>query len=149
VKAAGIVVDGAISIVSGDGYQQRQAVEALAHVGVAGRQPHLHVTRKRDHQRLAFASAVTIASIVEASTGPVIRSRAPVANSTSIAVDGVAATSGTTATAENPGAARPRPHSSCRQRNNWLTRIQAARATSEATAPGSSAGATIRSFRER
>ena len=39
--------------------------------------------------------------------------------------------------------------SCCRQRNNWLVWIPAARATSEATAPGSIAAATIRSFSAR
>src|SRR5229473_318934 len=71
-------------------YQQRQSIEALAHVSVAGRQPHLHAARKWDHWRLAFASAVTIAAIVEASTGPVIRIRVPVANSISIVPGGIA-----------------------------------------------------------
>ena len=37
--------------------QQRQAVEALAHVGVAGRQPHPHAARDRDHRRRLPASA--------------------------------------------------------------------------------------------
>ena len=32
-------------------HQQRQAVKALAHVGVAGRQPHPHAARNRDHRR--------------------------------------------------------------------------------------------------
>src|SRR4029077_10135 len=36
-----------------------------------------------------------------------------------------------------------------RQRNNWLIWIPAARATSEATAPGSMAAVTIRSFSDR
>src|SRR5208282_5098255 len=40
-------------------------------------------------------------------------------------------------------------HSCWRQRNNWLAWIPAARATSEATAPGSMAAATIRSFSAR
>jgi hypothetical protein len=56
--------------------------------------------------------------------------------------------SGNIATGENAGGDADR-HSSCRQRNNWLVWIPAARATSEATAPGSSAAATIRSFSAR
>src|ERR1700681_4495117 len=79
--------------------QQRQAVEALAHVRVAGRQPHLRAARNRDHRRLAFASTATITRTVEASTGPVIRIRAPVANSISIA-PGVIGSAG----APGPGA---------------------------------------------
>jgi hypothetical protein len=39
--------------------------------------------------------------------------------------------------------------SCCRHRNSWLACIPASRATSEATAPGSSAAATIRSFSAR
>ena len=49
-------------------------------------------------------------------------------------------------TAAKPGVARARPHSSCRQRYSWLAWIPASRATADATAPGSIAAATIRSF---
>jgi hypothetical protein len=42
-----------------------------------------------------------------------------------------------------------RSQSCWRHRNNWLTWIPAARATSEALAPGSSVAATIRSFSAR
>src|ERR1700730_9904062 len=42
-----------------------------------------------------------------------------------------------------------RSQSCWRQRNNWLVWIPAPRATSEATAPGSMAAATIRSFHAR
>src|SRR5713226_5279681 len=105
-------------------YQQRQAVEALAHVRAAGRQPHLRAARNRDHRRLAFASAATITLTVDASTGPVIRIRAPVANSTSIApgVVGSAVAApgpGAIATGENTAAAGAAPQSCCRHRNNW------------------------------
>src|SRR5205807_5028971 len=83
---------------------------------------------------------------------PVIRMRVPPANSISI-IDGVAvradAASGTIATGEKPADAAAGPHSCCRQRNSWLVWIPAARATSDATAPGSSAAATIRSFSAR
>jgi hypothetical protein len=71
---------------------------------------------------LAFASAAIIALTVEASTGPVIRIRAPVANSNSIAPCGAscdaAPGSGTTVTAENGGVACGGPQSCCRHRNS-------------------------------
>jgi hypothetical protein len=76
---------------------------------------------------LVFASAAIIALTLEASTGPVIRIRAPVANSTSIAPNefgcggvGPAPANGAIATAENTGSTGVRPQSSCRHRNNWL-----------------------------
>jgi len=50
--------------------------------------------------------------------------------------------------AAKPGAS-PRLQSCWRQRNSWLTWIPAARATSDATAPGAIAAATIRSFSAR
>src|SRR3954463_3852239 len=50
------------------------------------------------------------------------------------------------ATGLNPAGTWDRSQSCWRQRNNWLTWIPAARATSEATAPGSMAAVTIRSF---
>jgi hypothetical protein len=53
---------------------------------------------------------------------------------------------GATVTAANPGFSRAGPHSCLRQWNNWLTGIPAARATSDTTAPGSIAAATIRRF---
>ena len=66
-------------------HQQRQAVEALAHIGVAGREPQPCTARDRDHRRRSLRpSAVIAADTVAASTGPPMRSRAPVANSTSI-----------------------------------------------------------------
>src|SRR4029077_15653984 len=65
-------------------HHQRQPVKALAHVGVASRQPYLRPVRDRDrHRRLPIRAAIT-AEIVAASTAPLIRSRAPVASSTSI-----------------------------------------------------------------
>jgi hypothetical protein len=76
---------------------------------------------------LPFDSAFISADTVEASTAPVIRIRPPPTNSISItpAVAGEAsgdATSGSgkTATGENARGDAGR-HSSCRQRNNWLT----------------------------
>jgi hypothetical protein len=85
-----------------------------------------------------------IAETIAGSAAPAIRIRAPLANLTSIMLDDTA--SGTTATGANPGVQRAGPHSCCRQRNNWLEWIPAARATSDATAPGSIAAATIRRF---
>src|SRR5436190_9517973 len=66
-------------------YHQCQAIKALAHVGVAGRQPDPRAARDRDHRRrLPFASAFISADTVAASTAPVIRIRPPPANSISI-----------------------------------------------------------------
>ena len=56
---------------------------------------------------------------------------------------------GVIATGLNAAGTWVRSHSCWRQRNNWLVWIPAARATSEATAPGSMAAATIRSFSAR
>src|SRR3954471_9762894 len=72
-------------------HQERQAIEALAHVGVTGRKPHPRAARDWDHRRRSLrASAVIAADTVAASIGPPMRSRAPVANSTSITPDGKA-----------------------------------------------------------
>src|SRR5262245_43899468 len=137
-------------------HQQRQAIEALAHVGVAGRQPHLRSVRDRDRHRRRPARAAITATTVAASAAPLIRSRAPLANSISISPLGVAATglcaklgSAAIVTAAKPAVARAGPHSCCRQRYSWLAWIPASRATAEATAPGSIAAATIRSFSAR
>jgi hypothetical protein len=88
-----------------------------------------------------------------------IRIRPPVANSISTvpacsgdgAGKGRAAASGTgaTATGLNATGTGVRLQSCCRHRNSWLVCIPASRATSEATTPGSSAAATIRSFSTR
>src|SRR6266699_2481658 len=136
--------------------QQRQAVEALTHVRVAGRKPYPHAARQPDHRRrLPFASAFISADTVEASTDPEIRIRPPVANSISMmpALSGgdedAAAGSGVTATGVNSAGICVRSQSCWRQRNNWLVWIPAACATSEATTPGSIAAATIRSFSAR
>jgi hypothetical protein len=72
---------------------------------------------------LAFASTVTSAFTVEASTGPVSRIRPPVANSISTAPgsdrDATAAPSaGAIATGENTGAEPVRLQSACRHQNN-------------------------------
>jgi len=59
-------------------HQQRQPVEALAHVGVAGRQPHPRPSRQRDHRRRPPLASVAIVVVsVAASTAPLIRSRDP------------------------------------------------------------------------
>src|ERR1051326_8453878 len=72
-------------------HQQRKAIEALAHVGMAGRNPHPHAARDRDHRgRAIFASPAIRAETIAGSAAPVIRMRVPPANSISI-VDGVAA----------------------------------------------------------
>src|ERR1700729_1799098 len=63
---------------------ERQAGKALPHVGVPRGQPHPHAGRNLNHRRRSvFASALTSADTVEASTEPVIRIRPPVANSIS------------------------------------------------------------------
>jgi hypothetical protein len=126
-------------------HQQRQPVKALAHVGVAHRQPHPQSTRDRDNRRPAsLASALMIAETVVESAAPAIRIRGLFANSTSLML--AAPASGTTAAGENAGVSRAGPHSCCHQRNTWLGQIPAARATSDVTAPGSIAAATIRRF---
>src|SRR5262245_39368379 len=139
-------------------HQERQAIKALAHIGVASRQPDPRATRDWDHcRRLPFASAFISADTVRASTGPVIRIRPPVANSISIVppssdtagTTGDAGAGSATAIGLNAAAICTRSQSCWRHRNNWLTWIPAARATSEALAPGSSAAATIRSFSAR
>ena len=51
-------------------HQQRQAIKALAHVGVPSRQPDPRAARGQDHRRrLPFASTFVSADTVEASTG--------------------------------------------------------------------------------
>src|SRR5215510_7483675 len=66
-------------------HQQGQRVHAAAHVGVAGRNPHPNARCNGDHHRCPSANAATTAFSVAASTAPVIRIRAPAANSISIA----------------------------------------------------------------
>src|SRR5436190_11766771 len=91
-------------------HQQRQAVEALAHVGVAGGEPYPHAGRKPDHRRRSPRTSAATAADTLAASAPEIRSRVPVANSISITFGGAdnidAATpdrSVVTATAANPG----------------------------------------------
>src|SRR5262245_38693840 len=141
-------------------HQHRHTIEALAHIGVAGRQPNPRTRRDWDHRRrLFFARALSSADTVAESTEPVMRIRPPVANSISTVPgcsdvdvgDGRAAIAGSCAmaTALNAVTVGSRLQSCCRQRNSWLVCIPASRATSDATAPGSSAAATIRSFSAR
>src|SRR5438045_6761514 len=63
---------------------QVQRRKAFPHVGIARREPYPHAGRQRDHRYRPSASAAT-AAFVAASTTPVIRIRAPAANSISIA----------------------------------------------------------------
>src|SRR5258706_1631884 len=90
-------------------HQQGQRVHAAAHVGVAGRNPHAHARRNGNHRGRPSASAATAAVSVAASTAPVIRIRAPAANSISIAPPpadptgpGVVPDSGTTIAGTKP-----------------------------------------------
>src|SRR5437879_410338 len=89
------------------------------------------------------------ADTIGTSTGPRIRNRTPVVNSTSItpgdignAVIGAAYVG----TFNVNDATRGAPCSCWRQRNSWLACIPTSRATADATAPGSIAAATMRSF---
>src|SRR5580698_11620562 len=86
---------------------QGQAVEALTHVRMAGRQPHPHAGRKRDHRRRSpWASAPTAADIVPASTEPVILTRAPFANSVSITPAGAGSAGAETGSGDTVTAAK-------------------------------------------
>src|SRR5215204_896690 len=96
--------------------KQRQSVEALAHVGVAGGQPHPHAARNRDHRRPAVRALIT-AETVAGSTAPKMRTRAPAENSMSITPAGkadkgagVVTGSGARATAANAGMGWDGPH---------------------------------------
>src|SRR5215472_7149107 len=112
----------------------------------------LLVLRQAPEDRHRFPQSVRTcmtAATVGASTGPQIRNRAPVLNSTSItpgdigkAVIGAASVG----TSNVNDANRATPCNCRRQRNSWLACIPASRATADATAPGSIAAATMRSF---
>src|SRR5882672_71209 len=70
-------------------HQERQAIEAPPHVGVARCQPHPDAGRKRDHDRRSFATRAAIAAVtVATSAAPVIRTRVPPASSISITPTG-------------------------------------------------------------
>src|SRR5262245_54188157 len=133
---------------------------SVAHIGVASRQPNTRSGRERNHRRrLPFDSALISADTVAASTEPLIRIRPPLANSISTVParsdDGsgggraAIAGSGAIATGWNAAGAGTCLQNCCRHRNSWLACILASRATSQATAPGSSAAAMIRSFSAR
>src|SRR6266508_1187259 len=83
-------------------YQQRQAVEALAHVGVAGRQPHPHAARDRDH-RPNPSSASASATARAGATPSGKRITRPLRGTASITVPKPALPA-VTATASFPGA---------------------------------------------
>src|SRR5215472_723576 len=131
-------------------HQQRQAVEALAHVGVAGCQPHPRASRQRDHRRRPLPAIVAIVVVsVAASTAPVIRIRDPFANSTSIrprAGKPLGAGSAAICTAAKLDAGCDSRTSCRRHPYSWLAWIPASRATLETLALGSSEAATSRSF---
>jgi hypothetical protein len=103
-------------------------------------------------RRSPATNDATAADSVAASTAPVIRSRAPLANSISITPDGAGSADAETGSGDTVTAAKvatgssSRWQSSCRHRNNWLTWIPASRATADATAPRSDYAATIRCF---
>nr|WP_247973407.1 hypothetical protein [Bradyrhizobium sp. 195] len=65
-------------------HQQDQRVHAATHIGVAGRNPHPHARRNGITVGAYLRGAATAAFSVAASTSPVIRIRAPAANSISI-----------------------------------------------------------------
>src|SRR3546814_10001121 len=65
-----------------------QAVEALAHVGLAGRQPHPDTARDRDHR---WPSARSTCASAVASTGGIKRTRMPSGSSISIRLSPAAA----------------------------------------------------------
>src|SRR5262245_6844392 len=131
-------------------HQERQAIEALAHIGMASRQPHPRASRHRDHRRRPpLASATTIVLSATGSTAPVIRIRDPFANSTSIRPAG-GKPAGVGSAAIRTGAklaAGCDRRSSCRRHPySWLGWIPASRATADTPAPRSSEAATSRSF---
>ncbi len=61
-------------------HRPRQAIEALAHVGHASRQPHTNTGRRRDHPRSAVMTRRSAARLTSLPT----RSRLPSGNTTSI-----------------------------------------------------------------
>src|SRR5579862_6782659 len=66
-------------------HQQGQAIKALAHIGMASRQPNSRTTWRRDHRRrLPVANALISADTVDVATEPQIRIRPPAANSISM-----------------------------------------------------------------
>jgi hypothetical protein len=94
-------------------HQQRQTIEVLAYVGMAGRKPHMR-GRGNGHCQPAL-SAETTADTIVVSAAPLIRIQAPVSRSTSIyPCAGIAAAlpgSAVMATAAKPGLNAALPHS--------------------------------------
>src|SRR5713101_4065069 len=100
--------------------RQGQRVHAATHVGMACRDPYPHSRSDRDHRRRPSASTATAAVTALASTAPVIRIRAPVANSISIVPRSTApagAASGAIRTGANP--IRGRTPNCRRQPYSW------------------------------
>src|SRR5690349_11929336 len=130
-------------------HQQRQPIEASAHVGVTGRQPNPYPRRNRDHRRRSpLDNAATAAVSAAGSTTPVIRIRVPLANSISIrpAADRTIDEGSATRTAAKPAVIFRRLHSCRRHPYNRLGWMPAARATADTPAPSSSEAATSSSF---
>src|SRR6266849_8422783 len=86
--------------------RQGQRVHATAHVSMARRDPHPHPRSNRDHRRRPSANTATAAVSAFGSTAPVIRIRAPVANSISIIPPATGPASGAIRTGANPITAR-------------------------------------------
>src|SRR4029453_1472247 len=122
-------------------HQQGQRVHAATHIGVTGRNPDPYAGRNGDHRGRPSASAATAALSVAASTVPVIRIRAPAANSISIAPSpagptgpGVAPDSATTIAGTKPvcwaasfrSGRNPRRHRSNNERETPYRRAVAA-----------------------
>src|SRR5215831_9970069 len=104
----------------------------------------------RDRHRFPQSvRACMTAATISASTGPQIRNRTPVVNSTSTTPGDIGNTvigTASVGTSNVNDANRAAPCNCRRQRNSWLACIPASRATADATAPGSIAAATMRSF---
>jgi hypothetical protein len=86
------------------------------------------------------------ADTIGTSTGPRIRNRAPVVNSTSITpgdIGNAVISAASVGTFNVNDATRAAPCNCRRQRNSWLACIPASRATTDATAPGSIAAAKL------
>jgi hypothetical protein len=139
---------------------QSKAVHTASHVGVAGRQPHPHPARERDHRPTSTRSAV---AIVLGSTTPEIRTRSPCGSSISIDPEEVAVPGGTASalgagkaaggaivTAAKPntaavGAGRSASARSClRQVKSWLVLTPYRRATPCTVPPAANVSATRR-----
>ena len=72
-------------------HHQRKAIKSLAHVGVAGRQPHPDARRNRDNRR---DSALTTRASDDASTSAPTTIRSPPMSTISIRRAGLAAATG-------------------------------------------------------